>query len=146
MRVGVFLVALLVTANSSWAMDKDDFADYIRALKAHDYAGFSKYYSVDFRFYPGGGRALDRDETIAYERELAAMTNWTMDVRRVIADETGIVMEAVMDIEYINDPPPGVPNPIEKGTRVTSHFVAVYALNDGMISELRFFLTNDPDE
>jgi hypothetical protein len=138
--------ALRARQSRRWTIDKDDFSDYIRALEAHDYAGFSKYYSDDFRFHPGGGRVLNRDETIAYERELAAMTDWTMDVRRVIADAGGIVMEAVMDIEYKNDPPPGVPNPIAKGTRVKSHFVAIYTLGDGLLSELHFFLPNDPEK
>ena len=35
MRRTIVSLTVLLLASSSWAMDKDDHADYVRALKAH---------------------------------------------------------------------------------------------------------------
>jgi predicted ester cyclase len=79
---------------------------------------------------------------VARERALAEVSNWTMDVRRVVADEQAIAAELVRDIQFIkNTPPDFFLGPQKAGQQIHLHFVALYTLRDGKTSELRFFLS-----
>ncbi len=82
---------------------------------------------------------FDANGTIARERKLAEISNWTMDVRQVISDEEGIAMEALMDIEIIKDSPDFFAVPAKRGDRMSVHFCALYTLRDGRICQLRIF-------
>lgn len=119
-------------------MTRDEFDDYVRCLKAHDYDGFRKYYARDFRAY-FAGRVHDADGAVAFERQLAEISDWTMDVREVVFGETAIAMEFVMQITFTKDTElPGL-GPVKAGDKARPHMCALYKLKDAKISELRIF-------
>jgi hypothetical protein len=63
--------------------------------------------------FPGGSilgnNVLDRDGLVSNERASAAVSDWTMDVRQVIADQDGLALDAIMDIRFTKDTPPESP-------------------------------------
>ena len=51
-------------------MSKEEFAEYLRALQAHDYAAIKKCYTDDYRAHFDGA-TFDRDGVIEVEQMLA---------------------------------------------------------------------------
>jgi hypothetical protein len=117
-------------------MNKADFADYIKCLKAHDFPGLSKHYTPDVKGYFFGQPAVGLDGIIAMERQLMDQADWTMNVLRVIMDEGGIAAEITMDLTFRKDAQTPL-GPMKKGDRRHVHFCQLYGLRDGRICELR---------
>ena len=120
-------------------MTKEEFRVYLRALQAHDYDAFKKYYTDDYRAH-FDGRTFDRDGVVEVERSLAAIADWTMDVRQIVADEGGIAVQAIMDMRFTKDAPPDFAlGPRKAGDRVKTRFCGFYTLRGNKISEFRVF-------
>ncbi len=120
-------------------MTKDEFATYLRALQAHDYETFKRYYTHDYRAH-FDGRSFDCDGVIAVERKLAEIADSSWDVLEVIADETGIAVHAFLEMHFKKDAPPDFAlGPFKAGNRVKTRFCGLYKLRDGKICEFRVF-------
>lgn len=115
-------------------LNKNDYADYVSALKVHDYAGFRKYYADDYKAHMNGN-TFGIEDVVENERQLADISNWTMEVHQVIADEGGIAANVTMDIHYKKDVPD---SDIKAGDRRVVHAWALYHLRDGKITEFWF--------
>jgi ketosteroid isomerase-like protein len=120
-------------------MTKDDFANYLRALQAHDYAAIQKCYTEDYRAH-FDGRTFDRDGVIAVERKLAELADSSWDVLDVVADDDGIAVHAFLEMRFRKDSPQDFPRGrFKAGQRVKTRFCGLYKLRGGKICEFRVF-------
>ena len=120
-------------------MTKDEFTDYFRALQAHDFDTFKKYYTPDYRAH-FDGQTFDREGVIAVERKLAEIAESSWDVVDVVADENGIAVHAFLEMRFRKDSPPGFAlGSFKTGERVRKRFCGFYKLRGGKICEFRVF-------
>jgi len=120
-------------------MTKDEFTEYFRALQAHDYDTFEKYYTPDYRAH-FDGQTFDREGVIAVERKLAEIAESSWDVLDVVADENGLAVHAFLEMRFRTDSPPGFAlGSFKAGERVRKRFCGFYKLRDGKICEFRVF-------
>jgi hypothetical protein len=120
-------------------MTKAEFAEYVRALQAHDYAAIKKWYTDDYRAHFDGA-TFDRDGVIEVERKLAEVATSTWDVLDVVADDDAIAVHAFLEMRFHNDAPPGFPlGAFKAGAEIKTRFCGFYKLRDGKICEFRVF-------
>ena len=120
-------------------MTKDEFAIYLRALQAHDYAAIQKYYTDDYRAH-FDGQTFDRDGVIAVERKLAELADSSWHVLDVIADENMIAVHAFLEMRFRKDAPQDFAlGPFKAGQRVKTRFCGLYKLRGDKICEFRVF-------
>ena len=86
-------------------MTKEEFATYLRALQAHDYAAIKQYYTDDYRAHFDGA-TFDRDGVIDVERKLAEVADSSWDVLDVVADDNAIAIHAILEMRFNKDAPP----------------------------------------
>ena len=120
-------------------MTKDEFTDYFRALQAHDFDTFQKYYTPDYRAH-FDGQTFDSDGVIAVERKLAELADSSWDVLDVVADENGIAVHVFLEMRFRKDAPHDFPlGHFKSGQRVKTRFCGFYKLRGGKICEFRVF-------
>jgi hypothetical protein len=120
-------------------MTKDEFADYLRALQAHDYAAIQKCYTDDYRAHFDGA-TFDRDSVIEVERMLASVADSSWDVLDIVADENAIAVHAFLEMRFKKDAPPGFPlGAFKAGQRIKTRFCGFYKLRGKQICEFRVF-------
>jgi hypothetical protein len=120
-------------------MTKAEFAEYLRALQAHDYEAIKRYYTSDYRAHFDGA-TFDADGVIAVERALASVAESSWDVLDVVADDNAIVVHAFLEMRFKQDAPEGFPlGAFQAGQRVKTRFCGLYKLRDGKICEFRVF-------
>ena len=120
-------------------MTKQEFADYLRALQAHDYAAIKQYYTEDYRAHFDGA-TFDRDGVIDVERNLAEVADSGWDVLDVVADDNAVAIHAILEMRFKNDAPPGFPlGAFKAGQRIKTRFCGFYKLRGKKICEFRVF-------
>jgi hypothetical protein len=120
-------------------MTKEQFAEYLRALQAHDYSAIKSYYTDDYRAHFDGA-TFDRDGVIEVERTLASVADSGWDVLDIVADGHAIAVHAFLEMRFRKDAPPGFPlGAFKAGQRIKTRFCGFYKLRDGKISEFRVF-------
>jgi hypothetical protein len=120
-------------------MTKDEFAAYLRALQAHDYAAIQSYYSDDYRAHFDGA-TFDRDSVIDVERALASVADSAWDVLDIVADGDAIAVHAFLEMRFRKDAPPGFPlGAFKAGQRIKKRFCGLYKLRGNQICEFRVF-------
>ncbi len=120
-------------------MTKEEFATYLRALQAHDYAAIKQYYTDDYRAHFDGA-TFDRDGVIAVERKLAEVADSSWDVLDVVADDNAIAIHAILEMRFNKDAPPDFAlGPFKAGNRIKTRFCGFYKLRGGKICEFRVF-------
>lgn len=120
-------------------MTRDEFAEYMRLLQAHDYAAFKKYYTDDYRAHFDGA-TFDRDGVIEVERSLASVADSSWDILDIVADENAIAVHAFLEMKFKKDAPPGFPlGAFKAGDSIRTRFCGFYKLRGKQISEFRVF-------
>jgi hypothetical protein len=120
-------------------MTKDEFADYLRALQAHDYAAIKSYYTDDYRAHFDGA-TFDCDGVIAVETALASIADSSWEVLDVVADGNAIVVHAFIVMRFKTDSPPGFPiGEFKAGQQIKTRFCGFYRLRGKQICEFRIF-------
>jgi hypothetical protein len=120
-------------------MTKDEFAIYLRALQAHDYAAIQQYYTHDYRAHFDGA-TFDRDGVIGVERALASVADSSWEVLDVVADENAVVVHAFLEMRFKEDAPQGFPlGAFKAGERIKTRFCGFYKLRGDKICEFRVF-------
>lgn len=125
------------SAAASATMTRDDFLGYLSALQAHDYERLLSFYTEDYKAHilvPPVG-TLTRDQVIELERTLAAQWDWRVEVRKLVVDEGGVALEAVMRGPLLQQMPDV---PLQVGEQMEDHFIALYTLRGKKISEFQF--------
>ena len=122
-------------------MSREQFEGYLKALQAHDYAGFASYYTDDFRAHiymppaPSDG-PLDRAGAQEMERTLAEHWNWTMDVHQVVFTQDGIAVRATMRGPLLKPWPDSPLDGPKAGDEFVGGFASFYRLRGDKIAEL----------
>ena len=120
-------------------MTKAEFADYLRALQAHDYTAIKNYYTDDYRAHFDGA-TFDSDGVIEVEKMLASVADSHWDVLDVVADDHAIAVHAFLEMKFKKDAPPGFPlGDFKAGQRIKTRFCGFYKLRGGKICEFRVF-------
>jgi hypothetical protein len=120
-------------------MTKAEFADYLRALQAHDYAAIKQYYTDDYRAHFDGA-TFDSDGVIEVEKMLASVADSHWDVLDVVADDDAIAVHAFLEMAFKKDAPPGFPlGDFKAGQSIKTRFCGFYRLRGGKICEFRVF-------
>jgi len=120
-------------------MTKVEFAEYLRALQAHDYEAIKQCYTDDYRAH-FDGETFDSDGVIAVEKMLASVAESRWDVLDVVADENAIAVHAFLEMTFNKDAPPGFPlGNFKAGQRIKTRFCGFYKLRGGKICEFRVF-------
>lgn len=119
-------------------MTHEEFDGYLRALQAHDYDGFTSYFTHDFkaRFYPSGGEPLDTAAMIEMERTLAEHWSWKMEMHQVVIDADGVAVRATMRGPLLKEWPNSPFNGLKAGDLFVNGFVSMYKLRGNKIAEL----------
>jgi hypothetical protein len=122
-------------------MTRKEFDGYLKALQAHDYDGFTSYYTDDFKAHvnppvkPGGG-PLDKAGTIEMERTLAERWNWKMDVHQVVIGDDGVAVRGTLRGPLLKDWPISPSNTAKAGDQFAAGFISIYKLRGNKIAEL----------
>lgn len=120
-------------------MTKDEFAEYLRAVQAHDYATIKAYYTDDYRAHFDGA-TFDRDGVIEVESALASVADSSWEVLDVVADDHAVAMHAFLEMRFRQDAPPGFPlGAFKAGDRIKTRFCGFYKLRGKKICEFRVF-------
>jgi hypothetical protein len=118
---------------------RDEFANYLRALQAHDYDVIKSYYTHDYRAHFDGA-TFDRDGVIEVERKLADVATSSWEVLDVVADCNAIAIHAFLEMRFSKDAPPGFPlGAFKAGEKIKTRFCGFYKLRGGKICEFRVF-------
>lgn len=85
-------------------LNKENFSQYFEALESRDYSALRDFYAEDI-VVKFGQDVLDLDGVIEYERQQAQFADISMDIMRVIGDESAIAVEAVQTQTMTQSPP-----------------------------------------
>lgn len=121
-------------------MTREQFEGYLKALQAHDYAGFASYYTDDFKAHiypptPGDG-PLDSAGAQEMERNLAEHWNWTMDVHQVVFSQDGVAVRATMRGPLLKPWPDTPADGPKAGDELVGGFASFYRIRGNRIAEL----------
>ncbi len=116
-------------------LNKENFSLYYLALENRDYAALRGFYSDDIRV-KFGENILDLDGVIQYEMQQAQFVDISMDIRRIVGDESAIAVEAIQTQTMTRSPPGST---IKIGDQFLIHMIIFYTLQDGKISDLQVF-------
>lgn len=129
------LTGTVFAAEQVEPLHKNNFTNYIRALAEQDFEALDQYYSKDI-VVTFGDLVLDHAAVMQYEKGQAAFMASTMEVRRLVGDDTNIVVEASQVRTMLNDTPD---NSMKAGTAFHSHVIVFYTLTEGKISAMEVF-------
>ena len=129
------MVSLTVTglANTVVAqpLNKENFHEYLDALENVDAEALTaRFYHEQFKISQGDS-TMDLAGLLEFEKSLKSLADFHFDVRQIVADESGIAIDAIETFD--------VPNigPARRGERWALHLNVFYSLRDGRISEIK---------
>jgi predicted ester cyclase len=84
-----------------------------------------------------GDSTMDLAGLLAFEKSMKSLADFSFDVQQIVADESGIAMDAIETFDVLRDG--NLPNigPARKGERWAVHLNVFYSLKDGRISEIK---------
>lgn len=118
-------------------LNKDSFHEYLRALENVDAETLtSRFYHQEFTFSQGDN-TMDLAGLLEFERSLKALADFHFNVQQIVADESGIAIDAIETFEVLKDA--DIPNigPAREGERWALHLNVFYSLKDGRISTIK---------
>jgi predicted ester cyclase len=115
------------------SLNKENFREYLSALESVSSDVLrSRFYHRDFSISLGE-LTMDVDAILEYERNLSSLVDFHFEIQQIVADETGIAIDAIetFDVKQDGD----VPNigPARKGDQWKLHLNVFYGLKDGKI-------------
>jgi predicted ester cyclase len=141
LAISVLMVFLIVTGSSNAAatqpLNKENFHEYLTALENVDADVLTaRFYHEDFVIRQGDS-TMDLAGLLAFEKSMKSLADFSFDVQQIVADESGIAMDAIETFDVLRDG--NLPNigPARKGERWAVHLNVFYSLKDGRISEIK---------
>lgn len=132
----IVLLTLFAGTAGAQALDKSNFHEYLHALESVDSVALkNRFYHEDFSIQLGED-SMDVDALLEYERFLKSLVDFRFEVHQIVADETGIAIDATETFDVKQDA--DVPNigPAKKGERHELRLNVFYSLTDGRISAI----------
>lgn len=126
---------LSLAAEHSPALNKENFIQYFEALESRNFDALRGFYSenIKVRF---GENTLDLEGVIEYELAQANFVDISMELIRIVGDESAIAVEAVQTQTMTQSPSDGS---LEVGDQFRIHMIIFYTLSNGKITELEVF-------
>ncbi len=138
MKALLFLALVAVGSPAgAQSLNKENFRDYLDALESVDAEALTtRFYHEDFSIETGD-ETLDLAGLLEFERSLKSLADFHFEVEQIVADESGIAIDAVETFVILQDA--DVPNigPARKGERWELRLNVFYSLRDGKISSIR---------
>jgi hypothetical protein len=124
-------------ARPAGGLGESDFRDYIAAFNRGDFDGFSKYYAEDVEFEGRGRHFRNRQEVIAFYREVKSRMRETIEIKDLVVGDTQMVANIVTELLAYRDWPEFVTGPIRKGEMILSENFVWYEIKDGKFVHIR---------
>jgi len=118
-------------------LGEQDFRDYIAAFNRSDFDGFSRYYAADVKFEGRGGTFSNRDEVLAFYREVKSRMRETITIKDVIVGDTDMVANIVTELFALRDWPEFATGPIKEGQTIVSENFVWYEIKDARFVHIR---------
>ena len=135
------VVLLLIGASSvvtAQPLGKENFREYLDALENVDAEALTtRFYHEDFSIVGVDGVALDAAALIEFERTLKSLVDFRFVVDQIVADETGIAIDAVQIRTVLEDGDIPQIGPAKKGETWQLHLNVFYTLLDGKILTIK---------
>jgi predicted ester cyclase len=134
----VVLLSLAILSGGAFAqpLSKENFHEYLSALEDVDAEALeSRFYHEDFLLQLGE-ETMDIAELLEYENQLKSLVDFRFEVKQIVADESGIAIDAIETFDVKRDA--DVPNigPARAGEKYELHINVFYGLTDGKISSI----------
>ena len=118
-------------------LNKENFHEYLDALENVDAEALTaRFYHEQFKISQGDS-TMDLAGLLEFEKSLKSLADFHFDVRQIVADESGIAIDAIETFDVLHDG--NIPNigPARRGERWALHLNVFYSLRDGRISEIK---------
>jgi predicted ester cyclase len=125
------------SADDAQPLSKANFHEYLDALENVDAETLTaRFYHEDFAIIQGDN-TMDLAGLLEFERTLKSLADFHFDVQQIVADESGIAMDAIETFDVLKDS--DLPNigPALRGERWAVHLNVFYSLKDGRISTIK---------
>ena len=135
-RLPLALMTLIATSAGAQALNKDNFHEYLHALETVNSEQLEeRFYHADFSIALGED-TMDVAALLEYEQFLKSLVDFSFDVHQIVADESGIAIDATET--FIVKQNADVPNigPARAGERYELRLNVFYSLTDGKISSI----------
>lgn len=118
------------------ALRKENFNEYIEALESGDFDALrNRFYSRDFEITLGD-EVMDLDAFLDYEASLRSIMDFDFDIRQIVADESGIAIDAVENITVTSDLENPMLGQVHPGEKWQVHMTVFYTLEQGKIASI----------
>ena len=136
------VVVLVLTALSGIAiaqpLNKENFREYLDALENVDSEALTtRFYHEEFSIIGVDGEALDAASLIEFEKSLSTLVDFHFEVDQIVADETGIAIDATQTRIVLRDGDVPQIGPAKKGEHWKLHLNVFYTLLDGKILTIK---------
>jgi len=119
-------------------LNKELFADYIASFNRDDFAGFGKYYADDVLFELGRRKQLrGRQAILDFYRDVKSKVRETLEIRDVIADESGLAAEIATEFYGLTDWPEFIAGPLKRGDAIHIVSFVLYRIRGGKFVHIR---------
>ena len=139
--IGPVVILLLAGLNGvaiAQPLSKENFREYLDALENVDAEALTtRFYHEQFSIIGVDGEALDAASLIEFERSLRSLVDFHFEVDQIVADETGIAIDATQTRVVLIDGDIPQIGPAKKGERWKLHLNVFYTLLDGKILTIK---------
>ena len=139
--VTALILALVMSGVSSAAIaqsvTRENFREYLDALENVDAEALTTRFYHEELTVDIGDETLDLAGLLEYERSLKSLVDFHFEVEQIVADESGIAIDAVETFVVLQDAEVPVIGPARKGERWELHLNIFYGLRDGRISNIK---------
>ena len=136
MPVVLLFVVGLSSEVAAQPLSKENFHEYLDALENVDAEALvERFYHEEFTFSQGDN-TMDMAGLLEFEKSLKSLADFRFHVQQIVADESGIAMDAIETFDVLQDA--NIPNigPALKGEKWAVHLIVFYSLRDGRISKI----------
>jgi predicted ester cyclase len=133
----LLVVVAMSNAATAQTLNKENFREYLNALENVDEKALTtRFYHEEFSIIMGDG-TMGLAGLLEYEKSLKALADFHFEVHQIVADESGIAIDAIETFDVLKDA--DIPNigPARKGERWALHLNVFYSLRDGRISTIK---------
>jgi ketosteroid isomerase-like protein len=143
-RIILPLILLMVVGFTQVAeaqpLNKDNFHEYLAALESLDTDALrTRFYHEDFTIELGA-ETMDVADLLEYETNLATLVDFHFEVSQIVADESGIAIDAVETFNVKQDADVPILGPSRVGEQYEAHLNVFYGLRAGKIVTIKAYV------
>ena len=121
----------------SQSVTRENFREYLDALERVDSEALTnRFYHEDLAVHLGED-VLDLRGLLEFEKALRSLVEFHWEVDQIVADDTGIAIDAIETFVVLKDADVPVIGPAKTGDIWKLHFNVFYTLRDGKILTIK---------